>query len=239
MLECNIESACAFPPTLPDPMKNFLILAVLAGLVSGCATQTASPIDNTTSTAMLNQQIVQVVHPRPNFTAMTAGKAAIPGGLIGALLMGSAGNDIISQNNVQDPAIAIGRELTKAIALTRGAKVVPSPVTLEAVDAAAIATSVQGRAQYVLAVETRSWRFSYFPTDWTHYRVSYGARARLIEVGTGKVLAEGSCSRMPDNNAGAPTYDALVGSGAAGLKSELAQATTHCIETLKNDLLNL
>ncbi|UUZ47801.1 hypothetical protein LP420_32560 [Massilia sp. B-10] len=129
MLKCNSEMCFPFPP-FPDPMKNFLILAVLAGVVSGCATQTASPIDNTTSAAMLNQQIVQVVHPRPNFTAMTAGKVAFPGGLIGAMMMGASGNDIISQNNVQDPAIAIGRELTKAIALTRGAKVVPSPVTL-------------------------------------------------------------------------------------------------------------
>ncbi|HEU4777638.1 MAG TPA: hypothetical protein VFS95_12490 [Telluria sp.] len=221
-------------------MKNFLIAASLVAVLTGCASTTPSnPIDNEISSAMLNQNIVQVVHLRPNFTAMTAGKVAFPGGLLGAMMTGASGNDIISQNNVQDPAIAIGRELVKELALTRGAKVVPSVITLESRDAAAIAAAALSRAPYVLDVETRIWNFAYFPTDWTHYRVSYVAQARLIDSATGKILADATCKRIPDSNVGAPSYDDLVGGAAAGLKSELAQATAQCIASLKTDLLNL
>lgn len=219
-------------------MKNFLIAVSLVAVLTGCASTTPSnPIDNEISSAMLNQQIVQVSHMRPDFSALTPSKA--PLGILGAVWMISAGNDIINSNNVQDPAIAIGRELTKELAVTRGAKVVPSIITLESRDAAAIAAAAQGRAPYVLAVETRLWSFGYFPTDWTHYRVSYVAQARLIDSATGKILGAASCKRIPDSNAGAPNYDELVGGAAAGLKSELAQATTECIASLKKDLLNL
>ena len=38
-------------------------------------------------------------------------------------------------------------------------------------------------ADYVLDVKTANWMFAYYPSDWSHYRVMYVARFRLIEVG--------------------------------------------------------
>ena len=165
---------------------------------------------------------------------MTAGKAAFA--LVGAALMIKEGNAIINDNDVPDPAVAIRDALAKHLAETRNMSVAPA-LNVNTDDAQQLVAAANGSAKYVLDVQTTGWMFAYFPTDWTHYRVMHGAQARLIDVDSKKVIAAGSCARMPESNTNAPTYDELVNNKAAGLKKELAIATEECIATLKKSML--
>jgi hypothetical protein len=88
-------------------------------------------------------------------------------------------------------------------------------------------------------VRTINWMFAYFPTAWTRYRVMYSARLRLIDVKRSQVIAEGSCSRIPEETPNAPTFDQLVADKAALLKRELAVAAEHCARVFGTGTLAL
>jgi hypothetical protein len=218
-------------------MKNVLICAAALAVLSGCATPIPTAIDNSVSSAMLDQNIVLVLHPTPDFIAARPGKAVL--GIAGAFWMRATGNNLIARHHIPDPAFGIGQALANELATTRGARLVRSPVTLETLDATAIAASVKGGGSYALAVQTQWWNFSYFGTDWDHYRLKYMIRARLLETATGKILADSDCEYAPDSKAQEPTYQELVNDGAAGLKRELDRARAQCLATLRGKLLNL
>ena len=96
-----------------------------------------------------------------------------------------------------------------------------------------------GDSDVLLDVQTVGWGFSYFPTDWNSYRVTYNAKARVIETRGGKLLAEASCVRVPENGPEAPSYDQLTSNGAAGLKAELKKAAEQCVVEFRSKLLGI
>lgn len=70
--------------------------------LEGCvSTQTAS-IANDNASAPHGKSIVVAKRVKPDFGAMTAGKVLF--GLIGAAAMISAGNKIVADNHIDDPA---------------------------------------------------------------------------------------------------------------------------------------
>lgn len=216
-------------------MKKAVVLAATVLSLAGCTTIRNQPIDQKASEAIKGQTVTYAKRDaKPDFVAMTAGKAAFA--LVGAALMISEGNQIISSNDVPDPAVSIASELAQALEGTHQVKVM-SAVTVNG-DAADLSASTAG-AKYVIDVETINWLFAYFPTDWTHYRVLYTGKARLIDTSTKQVVAEGACSRNPEQAAGAPTYDELLADNAKRLKSELATAASECVALLKRDMLKL
>ena len=180
--------------------------------------------------------VTYTTRDKPSFAAMTAGKAAFA--ILGAAAMISEGNGIIADNQVDDPATAISLGLMKALESSHGTKSVGTAMKVEGDDVDKIAASAK-EVQFVVDVQTMNWSFVYFPTDWSHYRVIYSAKARLIDTKARTVLAEGACSRVPEDKANAPTYEDLVGNGAAGLKKELNFAVGECIQTLKMAMLKL
>ncbi|MFX8274111.1 hypothetical protein ABTL44_19005, partial [Acinetobacter baumannii] len=58
----------------------------------------------------------------PSFTAMTAGKAMF--GAIGGVAMVAAGNSIIKENDIQDPARKIGQHLAEKLVAAHGMRLV-------------------------------------------------------------------------------------------------------------------
>lgn len=216
-------------------MKKIALAVAAAALVSGCATTQNIPMDPAAGMALKGQSVAVTARAeKPSFSAMTAGKAAFA--LIGAALMIKEGNSIINDNEVPDPAVAIREALAKHLAETRDMRVAPA-LNVNTEDAQQLAVAANGSAKYVLDVQTVGWMFGYFPTDWTHYRVMHTAQARLIDADSKKVIAAGSCARIPETNANAPTYDELINNKAAGLKKELAIATEECIANLKKSML--
>jgi len=211
--------------------------ACLASLpiLTGCATPAPRALDAAGVAAVHEQTVALTTRPKPDFAAMTP--AAAPFALVGAVAALASGNAIIADNHVADPANAIATALADALHETQGSRIVAGPVLVETTDAARIAAQAKDKARYVIDVETRNWSLIYFSTDWTHYQVPYRAIARLIDTGTGGILAESTCALKLESSAGAPTYDELVGDGAARLKASLAASGATCAAQFKRDML--
>lgn len=173
----------------------------------------------------------------PSFGATTAGKATF--GLIGAAAMISAGNKIVSDNEVEDPAIHIGHQLAATLSQRMALQVQETAgKQVKGGDVKQIAGSYAS-SDLVLDVQTINWGFAYFPTDWNNYRVIYSAKLRLVDTKRRKLLAEGFCSRVPEKSEGAPSHEELLADRAARLKSELRIAADQCIGEFTTKVLGV
>ncbi len=211
-----------------------LSVIVVASLMVGCVSTATVKLDQADSKNMQGKNFVIATSDRPDFAAMTAGKAMFA--MLGAIAMISAGNEIVRENDIEDPAAYIGAELAKKIAQDREMDVANVMAPSED-DSIEYLTAAHANYDYVLDVRTTNWSFGYFPTDWNSYRVIYGAKLRMIDVKSQEVVAEASCSRIPEQSAVSPSYDQLLNDGAARLKSELQTAAEYCVEELKTKLL--
>lgn len=218
-------------------MKKLMLAMTIAALTTGCATVEKQSITSTASGSLKDQTVVQTARPVPAFAAMTAGKAAFA--MLGGVAMIAAGNDLVKTNAVPDPSVAISAALLQHLQAARGVRAVAPAVMVDSSSPEQIAAAGSGKAKYILDVQTVGWGFSYFPMDWSHYRVVYSANARLIDTTTRQVVAQGTCKRAPESNTNAPTHDTLVANQAAGLKQELQIAADECIKTLKAEMLVL
>ncbi|MES2300055.1 MAG: hypothetical protein V4582_23665 [Pseudomonadota bacterium] len=206
-------------------------------LLTACASVRKQPIAAADLATLKQETLANTSRAKPSFVGMTAGNAAFA--LVGALAAISSGNDLIAANKVADPADAIAQGLANSLAATHQTRSVAQRVAVSADDAAAVAAAAKPNARLVLDVQTLGWGFNYFPTDWTHYRVMYSAKARLIDTRDAKVLAEGFCNRMAQTNEGAPNYEELTANEASGLKQQLAQAASACVASLGAEMFML
>ena len=217
-------------------MRRVLSSVGAAVLAAGCVSVQQIPMDASSTDAIRGKEVVLAERERPDFTAMTADKAAF--GLIGAAAMTSAGNDIVKKHGIEDPAVYIGEALAAELGSRYSVRRSPKGAPVLSDDAADLAKAASG-ADLALDVRTLGWAFAYFPTSWTRYRVIYNARLRLIHTKTGKVLAEGLCARAPEQTAASPSYDELLANGAERLKQELRAAAEHCVNEFKTKTLAL
>jgi hypothetical protein len=218
-------------------MQKIILALVIAVSATGCATVQKVSLDTGSSAALKGQTLVQTTRSKPDFAAMSATKAAL--GMFGAVAAVSEGNTLVNTNQVADPALAISATLARHLQSVREVQLVEPAVLVDSTDPATIAAAAKGKARYVLDVQTTNWMFSHFPTDWTHYRVIHSAQARLIDVESKTLLAQGTCSFMPEFSDSAPTYDDLVNNQASGLKQQMQLAVDNCVKKLKAETLVL
>jgi len=218
-------------------MKTWILLIATATLVSGCVSTTTKTIDAQALSAVRNQSVLRTARDMPDFGELTPAKA--PFGLLGAVATISEGNKTVATNHIADPAVAIADALLGAMQSSHGMQAVASPVRIDSEDPARIAGLARGKARYVLDVRTLMWQMMYFPTDWTHYQVMYTAKARLIDVAAGTVVAEAFCKQLPESNAQAPTFDEMLALNAARLKSINATYARTCADSFGRDMLAL
>lgn len=211
------------------------IVLTTALALSGCVSIKKQSLSQDARGGLKEQTVAATKRAKPDFAAMTATKGAFA--LLGAMAAISDGNSMVAKYNIDDPADAISRELMGALKETHGMRPAEDAMSISTDDAGQIAAAAQGKAAYVVDVQTINWSFLYYPMSWGRYRVIYTARVRLINAGSKTVVAEGFCKRMPDDEAHAPSYDDLVNDNAAGLKKELAIATQECITAMKAEML--
>ena len=215
-------------------MKKMVLLAgafALGGCVSVRPVQ--APVDAVD--ALKGQPLTTVTYVKPDFAAMTYGRAAI-GGLIGGAVMVSEGNAVVKDNEIPDPALRIEPKLSALVS----ERLAASGVTRIADRAAKLddedsLSRDAGHKGVILDIESINWMFVYFPFDWSHYRVMYTARARLIDANTGKRIAQAPCQYKSDDKT-PPTYDEMLDNKAALLKTMLATAADSCAETMSKSL---
>ena len=212
-------------------MRRLVALAAGAAALAGCASVPPDkPMSAPTAETLSGREISLATRQKPGFITLTVGQ--VMGGAVFQALSGAPSakqmGERLEQSNVPDPAEQIAADLGGAIAAKFGAKVNAARVPL-ASDDARDAAKAAGAGDLVLDVRTMLWGFNYFLSDPSKYRIRYQARTRLIDAKNGQVLAEGRCEAPRASDAGAaPTYGELMDSGAARLKSELAQAADFC-----------
>jgi hypothetical protein len=218
-------------------MYRLFAVTAVSLVITGCVSVEPIPLAPAAEPSIAGKRLAQTRYKKPDFSAMTAGKAVF--GLIGAVAMVSAGNRIVEENKIDDPASMIAEALTEAmqdryktVRITRG-------VTEVETDDVAELSRLHPEADVIVDIRTLHWSFVYFPTNWARYRVMYVVRARLIDSKGRRVLAEGVCKRIPDHTDSAPTHDELLSENAAGLKRELRDAAQFCLDKLKTETFRL
>lgn len=214
--------------------RTSLTLLALCSL-GGCVSTKIVPVDHQALSGFHGGTVVVSQREKPSFAANTAGKMMF--GAVGAVAAISSGNDIIRDNEVADPAAYIEQALLKDLVTDNALKGVTSPTSTNTMDVAQLAKQYAG-ADLLLDVQTINWSWIYYPTSWSHYKVIYSAKIRLIDTKHSKLIADGFCARVPDGPAeSAPTRDELLENKAARLKQELATAADYCVQTFRTKVL--
>jgi hypothetical protein len=204
--------------------------------LTACTTVSHTPLTQETSLQLREKSVTRTEYPVQDFAAFTAGKAAFA--ILGAAAMISEGNAIVKDNDIQDPAIAIGQGLADKLTLARNVSMVQPTKKATSDDIANLIETYAGTG-YLLDVKTFNWMFAYYPTDWAHYRVVYNARLRLIDSTKKNVIAETMCSTTQGDDKNPPTKDQLLENKAALLKDYLSKAASTCVDLLAKDILKL
>lgn len=218
-------------------VKFLAILSLATLFFVGCVSTKNVPVADNDIDDFRNHTVTVSKRGVPDFAASTAGKASF--GLIGAAVMISEGNKIIRENEVEDPANYISDQLVSVLSDKYGLVSIDTNASeLESEDVNNI-SRVCKDADYVLDVRTINWSFIYFPSDWNNYRVIYSSKLRLIDTKKSIAVAEGFCSRVPEKDENAPSYDELLSNNAERLKNELKVSADHCIDQFKKNVFML
>lgn len=218
-----------------------LLLLSTAACVSTVSTRTV-PLGSGSESLLPGSSITLANRPRPDFAVMISSKmglgaqfGAIAGAITGASPV-TTGNQIVADNHIEDPAPRIGKTLLTELATTYHLNVVTNAgIVVNSQKPEAIARRYPG-SDSVLDVGTISWGVSYYPTDFSHYRVLYSVKLNLVDTKTGRNIAEAFCARKPEKTPDAPTYQELLANGAARLKSAINASAQSCLEELRHKL---
>lgn len=218
-------------------MRHTILAGACALLLAGCTTVQHNTLASEKSAQLAGKTFAPTQYPVPDFGAFTAGKAAFA--MVGAVAVIMEGNSIVKTNGIEDPAVAISQGLVDRLAAARNGKpLARAKVPANTDDVAAFAAAHPG-VDYLVDVKTFTWMFNYYPSDWSHYRVSYSARLRLIETSTRKVVAESMCRTVQGDDKNPPTKDQLLDKQAALLKDYLGKAAAACVGVLSKQVLSL
>jgi hypothetical protein len=213
----------------------FVMLMVIPALVS--AKGKVVPLAESAGAALSGKTVVVTRHEKANFTAMTAGKATFA--LLGAGAMIVAGNKIVADNNIPDPADVLEHDLVPAIVKHYGLvlKDGSSPVikASKPKDIAATQTDVD----FILNVESAGWMFAYYPTEWGKYWIGYNGHVQLIERATGKLMADAFCNANTNKHAASPTKEAMLDNNAQLLKDVTTGLGWTCVHLLAKEEFRL
>lgn len=218
-------------------MRTLLLMLLAAPIVVGCATVPTQSVSNQSMVAWKGKTVAFTSRPRPSMVMMTAGKAAF--GLIGVAAGVSAGNALVKQDNIPDPAPVVAHDLLQIAEQQYG--VVPAGLPAAAVDtrdAAALAKAANG-ADLLFDVESLGQGINYFPTDWSHYWLMSGLILRIIDVHTGTVVGQAVCRESSQHQANPPSKSQLLADSGQVLKSMIATQSDACRDQFAAQVLKV
>jgi hypothetical protein len=165
-------------------------------------------------------------HAKADFNAMTAGKGGL--GMFGALAGISAGNKIVEENRVADPADILEAELAPAVAKHFGMTLKAGGLLVDGNKPKKI-VAAQPDSDFILDLQTRGWSFSYHSTDRDSYWVGYLVQARLFDTRSGKELSKMNCYSDTMDHPESPGKDDLLANQAQLLKDLTASLGWLCL----------
>ena len=208
--------------------------AVLSLIFQGCVSTRTTSLANDGVAVPRGRTLAITKRAKPDFGAATAGKAMF--GVIGAVAMTSAGNKIVADNLIEDPATIIADQLSEELRVKYELVAAEDQsVLVDTTDTQQLA-NLYANADLVLDVRTVAWEFLYRP-NLTHYRVIYSVKVRLIDTHRRMTLAEAFCVRKDDDDKNPPTRDELLADQAALLKIRLRDDAGACASELATKIL--
>jgi len=196
-----------------------------------------TPISEVAMTALNGKSVIVTRHEKAAFTAFTAGKAAFA--LIGAGAMVAAGNQIVKENEIADPADILEHELAAAVIKQYGLQLKAGSSPVIKPSKARDVAATQSDVDYILDLQSTGWMFAYIPSNWDAYWISYSAHAQLINRVSGKPVAEGNCYSDTQKHPMPPTKDAMLANKAQLLKDVTASLGWHCAQVFGKEQFKL
>ena len=197
-------------------MRGFWGVALLLLAAGASAKEKLVPLSETDAAALRGKTVALTVHKRPSFTAGTAGKATF--GLFGAGAMIAAGNKLVDENGVQDPAVLVRDQLVRLLRDTYGANVLEVDTqATEATKPKEIA-ALHPQSDYVLDVRSTGWMFFYYPSDWNSYWVNYTVQSQLVDAKNARQVSNMACRADTRKSPVRPSREQLIDDKAQLLK---------------------
>jgi len=221
-----------------DPLRALAGAAAVVVLLGGCTTIETARLPPTCAAQLQGQNVGVVIQEPSTFGVMQTRDVAL--GPLGILNMNAEGARLRREGHIGDPAEDIATILGDALAGRNGAVILPTRGKARLPDVDRILAVAPPDSRYVLTVATVSWGIVNLPTPRTDMQVTYAARARLIDVRTQAVIAEGGCLQAPDGSeVHATSYKDFSADSGALVKTELAARVDRCVHFIKRDMLGL
>lgn len=223
-----------------------LITILSAVFITGCASVEVVKLSPDLLDSLAERQLTVVTYDKTDFSAFTSGKmmaaslfGAVGGAIAGASMV-KAGNEVIEDNNIKDPALEIASTISPWVA-EKLSSTPPNTISghdTNVEDPGKLSALVGSGEGVVLDVKTTTWMYNYFASSFSRYQVTYRARVRLIDAGSGEIVGQVPCEYIsPEKSDDAPTEEELLENGAVLLKEELKSAADACSRTVMENML--
>lgn len=205
--------------------------------VSVFAAKKPTPLSEADAAALQGKTAAVTLHDTPTFVAMTAGKVGF--GLFGVAAMAKAGNDFVKDNDIRDPSVLLRDRLGALLHEVHGLDVRPVDTVETKEKKPAALAALHGDADVVLSVRTLGWSYAYYPTDWSHYWIGYGAAVDLIDAKTGKPLSHIDCGADTRKSAIKPSLEEMRANGGQLTKDVLEGLGWLCVRLVAKEAFRI
>jgi len=204
--------------------------------LAGCVSTKTAQIENGKAAALRGKAVAITDRPRAGLIAMTRGYGML--GAVGVGVMVAHGENIIKDNDIQDPAPQINHALLLAAQSQYGIVPVSTPPAhVDTTDVVQLAQAAGG-ADVLFDVQETIRQFRYRPFS-AGYIVDSGFKFRIIDVHSRTMIAEGFCSQSTKDDPARPSDDDLLANGAAMLKQTLDAQRDRCRSQFEAQVLNI
>jgi hypothetical protein len=216
--------------------KNLIAMTCLFATVAAAGDKPL-PLTLDAAADLHGKTITITRHEKPSFVAMTAGKATFA--LLGAGAMIAAGNTLVKENDIADPADIMERELAGAVVRHYGMQTPVSPSPVIKAEKTKDLLAVKVDTDYLLDVRSGGWNFAYYPTQWGRYWVGYSVQIELVDAKAGKVVSNLACNASTNKQQPYPTKEALLDNRAQLLKDITSALGWRCVQLLATEQFHL
>jgi hypothetical protein len=204
--------------------------------LAGCVSTKTAQLESSKAAVLRGKAVAVTDRPRAGLVAMTRGYGML--GAIGAGVMIAHGENIIKDNDIQDPAPQINHALVLAAQNQYGIVPVSTPpVHVDTTDVVQLAQAAGG-VDVLFDVQETGRQFRYRPLS-AGYIVDSAFKFRIIDVHSRTMIAEGFCYQSTKDDPARPSDDDLLANGAAMLKQTLDAQRDQCRSQFEAQVLNI
>lgn len=216
-------------------MRN-LSAVIVCLLLGACASTQDLAVSSELLETMQGKSLVVIQRETPNFVAMTSGKGMFAVAGVGAAV--AAGNKVVKENGIVDPAKNISLSLARTLARNHGLELRGETDVADS-DKVDHLVQMAGGSDYALEVVTNGWSYIYDGFSFSDYFVGYSAKLRLIDVRASQVISSGLCAYDAKKAGKSPvSHETLLANNAAYIKQELADAADLCVRDFAANLFS-